>query len=696
MKLIIAEKPSLARNICAGIGEMKKKNGYYEGRGYIVSWAFGHLFSLYDVDDYSDTKEQTRWTMDNLPFFPKEFKFKLRGNDNGVKKQFEIIKELCNREDVDTIINAGDADREGEIIVRLCVNNSLKENHNKSLLRIWLPDQTPQTVKKALTELKPESEYDNLANEGFGRTYIDWLFGINYTRYATLKSGAFLRVGRVIIPIVKTIYDRDMLIKDFVPEKYYGIVSKEKTNDYEIELTSKEKFKNTQLDRAKCLCDKYNSCEAIVKNVKKKKETLNPGKLFSLSKLQNVVGKMYKLPPDKTLSIAQSLYEKGYLTYPRSNSEYLAEAEKDKIKQIINEVSKIGYPVKFKDKKTIFDDKKIESHSAITPTYKIPQKNSISDEEFKVYQIVFKRFVAVFCSEDCIANKTEIKISVGDYEEFTLNGTVIVEPGFTKFEAPNVKNKVLPALSVGDKVNINFMPKEKETSAPKHYTVETLNNFLKNPYRDIKAEASESENEDDMEEYKALFEGVEIGTEATRASIIGNAISSEYIALKNNTYTIQKNGIFLIESLMKMNINMDREKTAHLGRALKKIFRNEISVQDGIKIAEDEISEVFKRTPVDPENDTDTGIAFQNIGVCPVCGKDIIRGRYYYGCSGYKDGCSFKIPLYLCKRNIPVSAAKDLLTNGKTVKLKGFISKKGTTFDAVLITSDNGVAFDFK
>ena len=312
MKLIIAEKPSLARNIVNAIGNMKRNDGYFENNDYLVTWAFGHLFTLYDIEDYNDEKDR-KWKMDNLPFFPKEFKFNLKKDQNkeidkGVLKQFNIIKELSNREDVDTIVNAGDSDREGEIIVRLCINNAIK--NDKKLVRLWLPDQTAKTVNESLKDMKDEKEYDNLANEGFARTYVDWLYGVNLTRYATLKTGTLLRVGRVIVPIVKAIYDRDKQIEEFIPDIYYGIVSNEKTNDEEIELTSKEKFDKDKLDSAKKLCEKYNNETAIVIDKKVKKDTLNPPKLYSLTKLQNYLGKKYKMPMDKSLSIVQNYMKK--------------------------------------------------------------------------------------------------------------------------------------------------------------------------------------------------------------------------------------------------------------------------------------------------------------------------------------------------------------------------------------------------
>ena len=246
MILIIAEKPSLARNIVSAIGNMKRNDGFYSNDKYLVSWAFGHLFTLADIEDYEENPpKEIRWKMDNLPCFPNKFKFNLKKNNNkeidpGVKKQFDIITSLCNRDDVDKIVNAGDSDREGEIIVRLCINNALKTN--KDIYRLWLPDQTSETINQALQEMKPDSDYDNLANEGFARTYIDWLYGVNLTRYATLKTGTLLRVGRVIIPIVKAIYDRDMAIRNFKPEMYYGMWSNEETNGELIELNSKEKF----------------------------------------------------------------------------------------------------------------------------------------------------------------------------------------------------------------------------------------------------------------------------------------------------------------------------------------------------------------------------------------------------------------------------------------------------------------------
>ena len=702
MILIIAEKPSLGRNIVSAIGQMKNKNGYYEGTDYIVTWAFGHLFSLADVEYYNPSDDSGgRWTTKNIPCFPQKFVFELKKDankkvDSGIEKQFNIIKQLCNRTDVDTVVNAGDSDREGEIIVRLCVENAFdNKTIPKKFTRLWLPDQTEETIKGALLDMKGEENYENLANEGYARTYIDWLYGVNLTRYATLKSGRFLRVGRVIVPIVKAIYDRDMAIRNFVPDIYYAIVSKTIVNGEEIELISKNKFDKKDFNKAKELCDKYNAQRATVTDKKTKKDTLSAGKLYSLTKLQNVLGKKFKMSMEQSLSIVQSLYEKGYVTYPRTNSEYLADAEQDKVKNIISVISKMGYNVKFKYKKTIFDDKKIESHSALTPTHKVPNKTSLTDDEFKVYSTILRRFVAVFCAEECVVEKTEIKIDLNGLEDFVLKGTVIVEQGWTKYDDYAKKDKILPNLNLGDSFDVSFNPLEKQTTPPKHYTIETLNNYLKNPFKDEKANI---ETEDDEEEYKAVFEGLELGTEATRTGIIDNAKKSAYILLKKDVYTILPKGENLIKSLERMKISMDKYKTSELGRALKSVYKGNMTVRESVDLAIGEINKVFNAKADNIETDFDDGFIGDEIGACPLCGAVVRRTAFGYGCSAYNDGCKFTVNNVILGRVISKENVRHLIETGSTYKIQGFISNKtGKPFDAFLVLDkQNGGKITFK
>lgn len=678
---------------------MKRADGYFIGNGYIVTWVFGHLFSLADIEYYNPNPDgSVKWTINNIPCFPSEFVFELKKDnitkqpDSGVVKQFKIIESLVNREDVDTVINAGDADREGEIIIRICVDKAKKSD--KSFMRLWLPDQTKETILASLNDLKSENEYNNLANEGYARTYIDWLYGVNLTRYATLKCGKLLRVGRVIVPIVKAIYDRDMAIRNFKPDIYYAVVSKAETNGEVIELVSKSTFAKQEKYKAEQLCTVYNSQKAIVTDKKIKKDTMKPGKLYSLTKLQNVLGKKHKMSMETSLKIVQDLYERGYVTYPRTNSEYLATAEKGKIKTILDNVSKIGYPVKFKDGKNIFDDSKIESHSALTPTYKIPDKSALTEEQYTVYSTIMRRFVAVFCSEECIVEKTEITIDIGGLEEFSLKGNVIKQPGWTKYDDYSKKDKILPLLEKGDIVNTDFKPTEKETQPPKHYTIETLNNYLKNPFKDEKKKA---QDESDEEEYKAIFEGLELGTEATRTGIIDNAKKSKYIELKKDVYKILPDGEFLIESLDRMNISMDKYKTSEVGKALKKVFRGEFTIDQSIDIAKKEIASVFNIKQQNLSDDTDDGFIGDVVGKCPMCSGNVIRTSFGYGCSMYRENnCKFGLSNVICQRVISKANVSQMLETGKTAKINGFVSPKtNKQFSAYLKLENSKAVFDF-
>lgn len=718
MKLIIAEKPSLGRNIAAGIGEFRRRDGYLEGEEYLITWALGHLFTLADIEDYAPEKAKKgengkiRWTMESIPCFPDRFQYKLRQGDGGkadpgVRKQLSVIRQLCNREDVTEIIHAGDADREGEIIVRLCILNVLKSE--KMITRLWLPDQTPETVSKQLSERQADAAYDALANEGFARTYIDWLYGVNLTRYATLKTGKFLRIGRVIVPIVRAIYDRDMAIRNFTSSIYYTAESHAETNGEEVPLSLPRKFDTRE--EAEVVCEQLNALPATVVAKKKKKGTLSPGKLFSLSKLQSLLGKKYKMSMDTSLSILQKLYEAGYVTYPRTNSEYLATAEKDKIKEILKKVEALGYPVTFKDKKTIFDDSKIESHSALTPTFRIPDKSKLTEEEMQVYSTIFRRFVAVFCSEECVVDNTEITIRLGDGEDainFALKGSVIREKGWTKYDDNGKRDKLLPPLEKGDAISVLFRPTEKETTPPKHYTIETLNQYLKNPFREEKASeklpsgptkpASEEEGEenaDDREEYRAMLEGLELGTEATRTGIIDNACKSGYIALKKDVYTILPDGEYLIRATNLLGIDMEKQKTAGMGHTLKQIYRGKKTVQDGVLEAEEQISMILQGNSASIERDTDIGLFHASVGKCPLCGQEVRRGRYGYACENYKN-CTFRIRMEVAGRVISFSQAQMLLREGKTPRIEGFRSKTGKLFSAPLkLEPDGRVVFDF-
>jgi DNA topoisomerase-3 len=313
---------------------------------------------------------------------------------------------------------------------------------------------------------------------------------------------------------------------------------------------------------------------------------------------------------------------------------------------------------------------------------------------------VFRRFVAVFCAEECLAEKSEIKIKVGELEEFTLKGTVMLEPGWTKYDDYVGKDKILPKLAPGEDVAINFLPAERQTTPPRHYTIETLNNYLKNPFKDDKAKAKELEESgevDDADDYRAIFEGLELGTEATRTGIIDNAKKSGYISLKKDVYTILDGGEYLIDSLERLSIGMDKYKTSELGKALKKVFRGEMSVNDSVLLAEREIADIFKRGGSSAiAQNTNTGSFGEIVGLCPVCKKrNVVRGKTNYGCMGYSDGCEFRVGINICKKTVPITDVRRLIETGSTAKMSGFISKNGKPFEGRLVLKDGAAVFNF-
>ena len=274
-KLIIAEKPSLCRTIVSAIPEhAEKREGYYETDSYYISYAYGHLFGLVDLEEYFPKTENQKWTLDNLPFCPASFRFALKKDpktkktDPEIRKQFLCLKELMNSENVGSIIHCGDADREGEVIVRLIIYNGLKKD--KPVYRLWLPEQTPGTIRSALRTLRPDAEYDNLLNEGLARTYIDWEYEINFTRLATLKAGSLMRVGRVVTPIVKAIYDREMERKNFVPAKFWKAVVSCKKGDMEFKLNSKVEFPFSEKEKADQYAARLSDADLIVTDITKK------------------------------------------------------------------------------------------------------------------------------------------------------------------------------------------------------------------------------------------------------------------------------------------------------------------------------------------------------------------------------------------------------------------------------------------
>ena len=680
-KLIIAEKPSLAQNIARALKINRRGDGYLENDSYIVSWAFGHLFSLADVEDYMGVKKA--WRDIHLPFVPEKFQFQLktvkkgkeRVVDSGVKKQFETLKNLASRDDVDGIINCGDADREGQIIGDIIIS---KFNLKKPVYRLWLPDQTEKTIQSELKTLRDNREYKNLADEGYARTFMDWLLGINITIYLSVKSGKYLPVGRVLIPILKFIYDRDKAISEFQKDEYFQVESKSKKDNIVIPLVIKTKYKT--LDEAKNYALHLNKFPGIVKKIERKKIVRQPGKLFSLSKLQSFLSKKEKINFKTSEEIIQKLYENGYITYPRTNTEYLAENEREKIKDIIAHLK--DYNLIFKDGKRFFDDTKIESHSAITPTTKIPNISSLSEKEAIVYKAIQNRFISNFLNEETLTEKVTIEILV-DSEKFMLNGETVVKEGFFKFEPENLKNN-LPSFSEGESFKVKFKELKKETQPPKPVSEEELSNHLKNPFR--------KEKQTEEEEYKAILEGVEIGTEATRTGIVEKAKFVGYISQKGSTYSIEELGKSAIEYLDKLQINLYKEKTVEFSKLLKQIYNGKIPLEKITEAIEKELSLIVSNNISIPRAVPQYSSDKEVIGKCPKCGKNIYESEKSFYCSGYLDSPKCNVSIWkenkFPKTKISKTSAKKLL-KGEQILIKNIEGKFGK-FDGSYLLDFSG------
>ncbi|UUV19588.1 DNA topoisomerase [Fusobacteria bacterium ZRK30] len=680
-KLIIAEKPSLGRNIASALGLKKRGNGYIEGDKYIVSWAFGHLFELSNVDDYFGKK--MKWKEVELPFTPKKFKFKLK-ESKGIAEQFKVLKDLMEREDVEGIINCGDADREGQIIIdRIIKESKIK----KEVYRLWLPEQTKETIIEEVKNIKPDREYIKLAFEGYSRTVMDWLFGINLTRYITLKSGQLMPVGRVLIPVLKFIYDRDTAIEKFVKEKYIQLESECEKDEVKFKLSKSTKYLIKDEKKADLKCEELNSCEGKVLSKENKEIKKQPGKLFSLSKLQSQLSKKNKIDFKGSLEIIQKLYENGYITYPRTNTEYLAVNEKGKVKQLLKVLSK-DHNVKFKDSKKIFDDDKVESHSAIIPTMKFP-KNNLNGREKIIYETILNRFISNFVAEETITAKVVVTIGVGD-EKFKLSGESVVQAGFYKYEPAVFENK-LPNFIVGDTFKVEFKKILKETKPPRKVSERELAAHLKNPFR------KDSDTEED--EYKAILKGIEIGTEATRTGIIENAKKYEYISQKGSNFSLEPLGGKVVETLDKLNIDLYKTKTVEFSKLLKKVYKGNSTIQETIDLVTEELQRIIGQNIEIPRvyNDSEREI----IAVCPRCGKNIYENSKGFSCVGYRDAppCNFTLWKESRYKSIEVKISKTRakkLIKGETISLKKIKGKNEKIYSAEFKLEDTGKYVNLK
>lgn len=698
-KVIIAEKPSVAKNIADAFNIKTKKDGFFEGKDYLITWAFGHLFQLYDARDYDERLKS--WRMENFPFIPEEFKYKVKCDnvnrnvsDSGVEKQINIIKNLINREDVDGVISATDQDREGEVIsLEIFMYLDVKKPIYRLLLNEWTPDE----VKKGMDNLKDNSEMKCLQDAGIGRQLADWIIGINLTSVATLRykpnDKKILNIGRVLLPTLKIIYDRDKEIENFKATTYYKLLATFKTSDNkEFEGTyyenNNEKFEDKSVLDALNALLKEKLGKIIEKQVEKKKEY--PPFLFNLSNLQGYITSKYKgWTSDKVLKVAQSLYEKKFITYPRTGSIALEESLKDRARKVLD-ILKVGLSyedkINFVTTKRIFDNSKVESHSAITPTYLKP--SGLTKDEQIVYDAVKNRFIMQFMP---VAEYEETKLTLKVNDEnikgiFISRGKVQLVEGWKVVEKMESKDTILPMVNKEDIVyvvdsKVNAVTKKP----PKLHTEKTLLKVMETCGKSFKDE------EDSEEMMASILSGFSIGTPATRAETIKRLKDIGYIKSKGKSLTTTELGRTIVE-IFPVKELFDLEYTGRLEKTLSDIEKGKFSKDEFLKMIEDftkkAIDDIKKDTSMLKNFKVKLPEGSESLGKCPVCGNDVIEGEKAFGCVNWKNGCKFSIWkddkfINSLGKKVTKEMVEILLKNGK-VGFRNLRSKKGTIFSAYL------------
>ena len=566
MIVCIAEKPSVAREIAKVLGANAQHDGYLEGNGYQVTWTFGHLCTLKEPQDYTD--QWKRWSLWSLPMIPSRFGIKLIDND-GYKKQFAVIERLMQA--ADGIINCGDAGQEGELIQRWVMQ---KARATCPVQRLWVSSLTEEAIREAFAQLKPQEEYQSLYEAGLCRAIGDWLLGMNATRLYTLRfaqsKGQILSIGRVQTPTLAMIVKRHFEIKNFKPEKYWILST----------LYRGVVFNSTK-GKIKDLKD-FNGLEEIkgkdftVDSIEQKAGTEAPPRLFDLTSLQVECNKKYSFSADDTLKHIQSLYEKKLTTYPRVDTTYLSDdvyAKCPAILQGITPYAPLVQPLmgkKLKKSKKVFDSSKVTDHHAIIPTGQNPQKVSLTLDEKRVYDMVTRRFIAVFYP-DCKFSTTTVLGSV-ESVEFKATGKQILDEGWrlvfggkpdasegAENQEGADKEQTLPAFEKGEHGPHEPSLAEKQTTPPKPYTEATLLRAMETAGKTV-----------DNEELRDALKANGIGRPSTRAAIIETLFKRQYISKVRKSLEPTPTGIALI-GVIKEELLKSAELTGQWEKKLRDI-----------------------------------------------------------------------------------------------------------------------------
>ena len=562
MKLVIAEKPSVAISIAKVIGATKKKDGYYEGNGYRISWCIGHLIQMANPDSYDE--KYAKWNMTDLPIIPKEYMYEVA---KSTKKQFAILKKLMNDKEIDTVINACDAGREGESIFRLVYN---QVNCKKKMKRLWISSMEDSAIKEGFDNLKDGKDYDNLFESAQARAVADWLVGMNISRLYSCLYQQNYSVGRVQTPTLAMIVKRDDEIANFKKEKYYTVELS--TNGFTLS-TDRIDDEVAAEQLLNLVGDKIEITDVI-----QKEKITKPDLPFDLTTLQRECNKYFGYSAKQTLDYAQSLYEKKLITYPRTDSRCLTED------MIVSTVNNILGKNDFDTEriKVVFDSKKVTDHHAIIPTVSSLSEalSGIPESEAKVYRLISNKLHASV-GYPLVESTTKI-IAEFDGFEFTSSGKVIKDEGFSKYlkeyKSKKSEDAVLPDVSVGDVLSVeNKEVKEKFTQPPKHFTEDTLLKSM------------------EIAGNEALEKGVEVerkglGTPATRAGIIENLIYKGFVERDKKNLIATHKGISLVTIVA--DSFKSAETTAKWEMELTEIAQGKTSKEEFLKDIEKEIREV--------------------------------------------------------------------------------------------------------
>ena len=694
----------MARDLAKVLGHFNNKEGYLENNDYVVTWAVGHLVTLAEPEDY-DAKYK-RWLMQNLPVIPERFRLKAIQR---TVKQLKVIREVTGRQDIDYLINACDAGREGELIFRYIYRIT---GCKKPFKRLWLSETTPEAVKKAFASLLSGEKIDRLAYAAEARSRADWLIGLNATRAFTVKHNTLLSVGRVQTPTLALIVNREREITNFKSVPYWELYATFLKTDgatYQGKWFKEDEERFVSQEAAAEIANRVQDKNGVVTLLEEKKESEPPPMLFNLNDLQKEANRKYSMTASRTLEVAQDLYEKKkLLTYPRTDSRHMTTELANTIKkrlQALNAISdyspfaataiNAGVPGK-----RYVDNGKVSDHTALLPTDTRPDFSKLSLEERNIYDLVARRFLAIFFPATQY-KKTRV-ITEADGETFISTGRVEQKAGWKAVyaaiqekEKPEDDQSIdqaetkLPKIIRGEKVSIGSSEiKEKKTKPQKRYTEATLLAAMEGAGRYL-----------ENTELKEAMKGHGLGTPATRAATIERLLHVGYIERKNKALLPTEKGISLID-LVPEEIKSP-EMTGRWEKTLADIEEGKADPKEfmaGIIGLTRQIINLVKIQKPSEQAGLELLGEREEIGKCPCCGRPVAENKKGYGCVGYRDGCSFVIWKEIAQKKITANQAVELLKNRRTEVIKGFKARgKQQEFDASLVLNGEGkVVFDFK